>query len=270
MLPKIAVQKNHQSTRTRLIAQYLKETDYDFIFLQEAFTKYSYRHLVQEISEVYPFNTGSPFRRPLLPVNSGLVIFSKYPLKDTVIYPYYGMREADRFSSKGALVSIATLEDGTEVQLCNTHLQAQKHRGLIRARQLRKIQSMVLEQFKQKDKPLILAGDFNIGKYHDQEFEGMMAILNQFDVRTMEAQGELRYTTDYETNDMKQRYSEPDSLNDFIDYIFAFSSDQSPLKFNHLKVINIKGSYDLFSQPDWQEKTYSLSDHHAVEAIINI
>lgn len=257
-----------QTQRTKPIAEYLAKTDYDFIMLQEVFTRHSYREITKALKEKYPYNTGRPFRKWYRITNSGLVIYSKYPLEDTKIYLYYGMAHADRFSSKGFLITTATLPDGKKVQLGTTHLQARtgdKYEA-IRSKQLRKIEKWILGKEKNPDYPFLVAGDFNIDWYESGQSTELIERLSTLPLEFIVPEGELIYSSDYSNNDLIQ-YLKPDRrAQKFIDYIFAYPSKFGSVKMQEIKILDIEGTYVLRKKPG----QHNLSDHHAVEATISV
>ena len=267
MLPTWA-KKVKQNERLGPIAEHLAQTDYDFIMLQEVFTKKSFREISKALEENYPYNTGKPFRKWYRITNSGLVIFSKYPLDNTKIYLYYCMAHADRFSSKGFLISTATLPDGSKIQVGTTHLQARTGEKYekIRSRQLRKIEKEILGKEKNPSYPFIVGGDFNIDWYQSNQADEFLSRMSALPIEFAVPKGELIYSSDYANNDLIQYLKPERTSQKFIDYIFAYPGENLGTSIKEIKVLDIEGTYVLRKRPG----KHNLSDHHAVEAIISI
>lgn len=266
LLPKIA-KRTSQTARVKLIAQYLKNSpeDFDIITLQEVFTKDGYHILTQELADKYPYHTGSPIRKWYKPVNSGLLILSKFPIKETSFYVYSGMAHADRFSSKGVLATTIEIEEGMYVQVANTHLQAQdgKKYEKLRLSEYKYIKEAVIDNFKIDELPLILTGDYNINTFSSKEFDPFLEYM-QFEAPKIS--GDLRYTINSDTNNLVETSPKEPVIHQILDYIFLVPGAYSE---------QIQKSYILHPKGDYSYhgsflKDASLSDHLPMISIINI
>lgn len=267
MLPKIA-KKTFQNTRAKLIANHDTMKESDIIMFQEVFTKKSFKIISEELLKTHPYHTGKPFRSFFKPINSGLVIFSKYPLSDIRFKLYKGMAHADFFSSKGVLMATATLPDNQKVRLATTHLQAQSGEKYtrIRSRQLEVIRKSLFEGYANDDLPLIFGGDFNIS-HHSPLHEYFWDFMDFHGAEYLKPQGKLIWSAEYATNDMLKCLSDNTDKQKWIDFVFLHPK-KSNLKMIDFQIHNFTGSYDLYETGEKSE--YSLSDHHAAEATISL
>lgn len=266
LLPKIA-KSTSQDERAKLMAEYLltSEEDFDIITLQEVFTGNGYETFTKLLKEKYPYHTGSPVRKWYKPVNSGLLILSKYPIREQSFYMFSGMAHADQFSSKGALAITVELEKDLFVHVATTHLQAQQGQKyeLIRESEYKYIKDEVINNFKLDELPLILTGDFNIDSYHPKEFEPFIEHM-QFELPNLT--GEELFTVNSLTNNLVEIEPEQSAVKEVLDYIFLIPGIYSE-QIQRSYIIHPKGDYNY---KDLSLKNASLSDHLPVISVINI
>lgn len=266
LLPKIA-KNTAQDERVQLIADYLLNSseDFDIITLQEVFTKNGYKTLVETLKDKYPYHTGSPIRKWFKPVNSGLLILSKYPIKETSFYMYSGMAHADRFSSKGVLATTIEIQEGYYAQVATTHLQAQSGAKYerIRETEYKYIKKEVIEGFKVSSMPMILTGDFNIDKHYPSEYE---KFINFMGLETPSFSSDEQFTVNSKTNTLVEPSKDRPLIQEVLDYTFLLEGEYNE---------QILDSYILRPKGDYiyQDQTItagSLSDHFPVITIIKL
>lgn len=161
MLPK-PIKQSLQKTRTRVIPEQLKKTDYDLILLQEAFMGSFRKAVSRELMASHPhtYYLKNPYHAPTI-FGSGLYVLSKFPMKILGHAYFNNCAAADCFASKGAALMEITLPDDQKIHVMNTHLQATKINGSIRMKQLGQIHSL-LARHGRSGVPQFLIGDLNI------------------------------------------------------------------------------------------------------------
>lgn len=172
MLPK-PLKFSLQKTRTRVISEQLKNSDYDLIFMQEAFTE-SFRKAVRrglKASHPHTYYLKNAHHGPTV-FGSGLYVLSKFPLKILGRAYFNNCAAADCFASKGAALMEMTLPDGQKVHVMNTHMQATKINGSIRMKQLGQIHAL-LARHGRSGVPQFLIGDLNIDDNDPQFLLGL-------------------------------------------------------------------------------------------------
>jgi endonuclease/exonuclease/phosphatase family metal-dependent hydrolase len=95
---------------------------------------------------------------------SGLGLWVRGELVSPTLHPFSGPATSwDKLARKGALVSRVTLSRGFEVDVITTHLQAgyEPAAAVARTAQLEQLGRLIAE-VSSPDRPLIVAGDFNI------------------------------------------------------------------------------------------------------------
>jgi endonuclease/exonuclease/phosphatase family metal-dependent hydrolase len=167
----------NRTARIKKVAEYLASSNADIICIQESWDK-SNRPMIYEIMTKAGYEYNSAREVPLLVGNSGLLTFSRYPIKKKKFTQFSRLSSAfvEIFTAKGILETVIETPVG-EVTVYNLHLHmpswflGQK----IRLRQLKK----ALEVLAEHDKPAILAGDFNEDKLWEQkEFTTILSAAN--------------------------------------------------------------------------------------------
>lgn len=267
------LKKSYHDERLPSLVEALKSSDQDIIMLQEVFTRKAYKKLYKALKPLGYYSTGKPFRSIYKPFNSGLIIFSKYPLTDIEIMLFDELAADDKFSSKGVLFAKANLPSGEVIQLATTHFQA-KHSK--KYQDIRKTHiTQITQSFKKhipSNIPVIFGGDFNIGEHILAERDNLMASFKKLGLSSIKPKGRLRYTSDCIGNSLK-RYLRPDcDSRKQVDYIFFRTSISSGVKkmfkdtIGDLLVFDYVGDY----MTDDGMKKLSLSDHLCVEAKISL
>jgi hypothetical protein len=125
----IKISKNNGHRAQLIRNEILKFNNVDVIMLQEAFnTTIVEREIFNHIKHIYPYKYIDQ-RTPafIFGVNSGLVIFSKYPIIDKTIYTYKMWTGDELFAKKsimGVKIEIPLQNTLHTAYVFNTHLQA--------------------------------------------------------------------------------------------------------------------------------------------------
>ena len=101
------------AVRSKYIAEYLRDADFDIVIFQEAFTSKS-RGIIREIlRDSFPYEIGPANEKTFgLRLNSGLWIISKVPLKFISEIQFSYSSGFDMFSRKGAIM-VEGIHNGT-------------------------------------------------------------------------------------------------------------------------------------------------------------
>ncbi|KAJ3255797.1 hypothetical protein HK103_006055 [Boothiomyces macroporosus] len=187
-------------------------SNYDIICLQECFGVLSHRQqtlLDHAKEEGFQYSVVSPSNYSNLQIDCGLVILSKFPFVETVFKCYGNGCHSDRYAAKGVLGACVEI-NSEKVWVFTTHTQASYQLWpelsdpavMARTAQLRMLQEYI-KSFK-ADK-LLLAGDFNVNSFneneelgeHAKEYIQMMDILKPLGVTdtVLELKGKHIHTT---------------------------------------------------------------------------
>ncbi len=236
--------------RARLIPEKIINDSIDIVVFQEAFDIRARRILKRRLKDTYAYKAGPANRiLPFIFTNSGIVIYSKFPIVEKWQFPYKWKEKegADKFARKGCLMVEVVLPNGQHIQVLGTHLQAGGP-PQIKHSQYKQLRNFI-DKHRKENVPQLLCGDFNTRKNDDVNYKTMMATIDADDG---DISGELCCTSDGLLNDMKSH--KPDDRK-VIDYIFY--------RANGVPAESIKREVVQYQQR-WHKKYKDLSDHNGV------
>ncbi|NXE92540.1 NSMA phosphodiesterase, partial [Menura novaehollandiae] len=153
--------------RVRLIGDMLRREDFDLVLLQEVWSEQDYSDLMEKLAGCYPFS--HYFRSGV--IGSGLCVFSKFPILDTLLYQYslngypYMLQHGDWFCGKSVGLVIIKIS-GIIFNVYVTHLHAEYCRKKDTYLPHRLVQAWELAQFIQHTSKaadvVLLGGDLNM------------------------------------------------------------------------------------------------------------
>lgn len=246
-----------QKKRIPLIIENLIANSNDIVILQEAFDQDIVDKLINSLKKIYPYHERLIKKEKFYQVlPSGVLVFSKFPLKILDEVVYNECNHVDCFAAKGFLLLEVTLESNHKIQLGCTHLQSRtelKHQTT-RYSQLLQIKKSI-DKFHSSDIPLILAGDFNI-EFDSPEFPKLKEMLAINQVITDKG---LSVTT-APVNTCYNTPGTSDEAPKWIDYIFLLKKN-AKINLTNIKVRNFLGFIE--------NKYCTLSDHFAVQGTVH-
>ena len=250
MLPWL-VKPSMQERRTDAILEQLKNTNYDLIFFQEAFTNQFRDTLTKNLNQTYPHSFYLDKDNKFFSfLGSGLFVLSRHPFKVLDQVYFKDCASFDCFSSKGSLLIEVSYPGNKVYQFAVTHLQAGQQKSAIRMTQLAQIKES-LTRHKGHSLAQFLVGDLNIDAA-SEDFLNALVLLNMKNANLVGAvkTTNARINDCYSTGEKKM----------WIDHILINNSAivQNP----EMQVVD-------FSFKD-NEKTCPSSDHHALEANFNM
>jgi sphingomyelin phosphodiesterase len=268
MLPKI-VRRTGQNERALLIAQKLKESDYDLIVFQEAFDETARTILWNEIKSAFPY------QQDVLNMNSsgftitngGVWIISKYPTVLKREIKFKERKGVDMFARKGALL-VEVTKEGHKYQVVGTHLQAEDSERLaeIRGVQYQQIIDELLKPYRDDNIPQIICGDFNVSRKDLKQYNKMIESFSPDSIWNCNGNigencpvvGTDVFTWNGQENDLVT-----DGEQTTYDYILVRKNN---FNFKGIKR-NVKNFVSSWSSRKWKNKK-NLSDHYAVEIVL--
>lgn len=182
----VALDLNKVNSRIAYLATQPDVKNNDVIVFEEAWDRNTKKTLKEKLHDNYPYALDPiPNKTHGKPLNSGLLVLSKYPINATsfVNYQdYQSLVDADALTNKGVLC----FKINKKVQYYNiiaTHTQAQDDSNAIKVRQqefsLIKDKIIASTQINiPKDEPLVLMGDLNTDYYKPKQFNVMKQVLN--------------------------------------------------------------------------------------------
>jgi endonuclease/exonuclease/phosphatase family metal-dependent hydrolase len=239
--------------RAKLIAEYLKNNDYDIVVFQEAFHPKARRIIRRILGELYEYEIGpaNKWVKTSYRTNSGLWILSKIPLINIGEIEFKRSSGFDRFSRKGALM-VEGIKNGVTFQIVNTHLNAGSDQT-IRDSQYQEVYCHLIEPNRTAGVPQILCGDFNTNKSDKENYPKMIEMLSVPDYDIL---GTCLFSCNGLKNDLTDyNYNQQD----LIDYIFVNLNGQIVKKIER-KIHEVTEK--------WSIRHKDLSDHYPVTALI--
>jgi endonuclease/exonuclease/phosphatase family metal-dependent hydrolase len=252
MLPGVITNLNGR--RAEAIGKLLAASDYDIVVFQEAFCPLARMKLRRLLATRFPYQAG-PANRKLFSVktNSGLWIFSAYPILSHQSIIFKNRQGMDALSRKGALL-VEIDVNGRRVQIAATHLQNSGNAWLRHA-QCVEFYERLLKPTEKEGTPQIICGDFNISK--NSSLASYHFMLTTLDASDGDLTGDNKFTYDRLRNDL---HVEKGTGRDLIDYILVRENgawiDHS---IRQIKAIKNR----------WHIRHEDLSDHYALEAEIH-
>ncbi|MBY0433750.1 MAG: sphingomyelin phosphodiesterase [Cyclobacteriaceae bacterium] len=238
--------------RAEAIGQLLATSDYDVIVFQEAFHHRACKIIRQALSKTFPYEAGPANQKLVsLKTNSGIWIFSRYPITAAHSITFQTRHGIDAMSRKGALMVEINIHN-FPIQIVGTHLQNAGDESL-RQRQCAELYDLLLKRYERPGVPQIVCGDFNI-KRQTAHYAGM---LQQLDADDGALTGEIQYSYDRLHNDLQV---EKGMHSDLIDYILV-RHNQSQVNCHEKKIKPLRKHWDATHQ--------DLSDHYSLEAEIH-
>ena len=233
--------RDEHDWRARHVAGRLR--GYDAVVLQEAFSNRHRMQIVEALTDEYPYRSRVLGVDKFLKYNGGVIILSRWPILSESQTEFTVCEGSDCLVSKG--VVYARLEKlGRIYHLFGLHLKAQIEFDGARLAQLPEVRKFVDLQNVPSDEPLLIAGDFNINFFSNEEDGEYAAAVSVLNVQSPESSSEATYAS--ESNSMIS-----DPVNERLDYVF-FSND-------HLKPSSAVSEVVYIRQGD-----KDLSDHHGV------
>jgi endonuclease/exonuclease/phosphatase family metal-dependent hydrolase len=250
MLPRGATFLHHHPViRARLIPTKLLAESPDVIVFEEAFDGAAIRAIKKRLKATYPYMAGQHNRRVVTYKRAGgVLIFSKYPLKELESIAYSQCKGADCLGHKGSIL-VEVEHPVQKFQLLGTHIQAGGNRDL-KTSQYQEAAALV-ERHTQPGIPQFIAGDFNTHK-DDTTLYNILVSTLKADDGTVD--NEAQALQGHAQNDMRDKPN-PKKKKGIIDYVFV--------KANGAHILS-QQRYTRQFQQQWSAKHKDLSDHFAV------
>lgn len=247
-----------QMKRAKAIAEQLRNADYDVIVFQEAFLKKARKVIWEELKNAYPNQIG-PGDKGFIKTSNGLWILSKFEFLKTDNIEFKDCKVGDCMAKKGAYI-IEIKKDGQLFQIVGTHLQAEEGEKCQKVRELQyqQIKTEFLDQNYQEGVPQLVIGDLNTDITDEKSYAKMLSSFGTEDGLVNSGTLCPASTWGAHENDMfkNKKYRVPQLL----DYILIRS--------NGMMIKSVERNLKIIRQL-WKKEKHDLSDHYAIEAIIN-
>jgi len=246
MLPRFIKREHHYPiTRAHILPKYIMQENPDIIVFQEAFDGKADRILRKALKEQYPYMLGPVNKKPGFKINGGVLICSKYPLKQLGTVQYSQCDDFDCWARKGVL--LVEVNDGKHTfQIAGTHMNGGGSVAL-KTSQYKEMGALVKE-FARPGVPQFCVGDYNTSNLDSSYYR---PLISNLDAEDGPVTGTLTCTNDHVGNDME----EPDREQDIIDYVLYRPNGVRPQKMTR--------TIKRYCQR-WSPTHQDLSDHYAL------
>ena len=240
--------KHHPLKRIKLISEQILSDSIDIVCFQELFDTKVNKRMKAELSKQFPYVVGPANEaRSIFRLSSGVIFFSRYPIRKLETVEFSDCQEEDCVARKGALLIEAEV-DGKKIQLLGTHMNAAGGED-VKIKQLVQIRTLI-EKHSKSGIPQLICGDFNIKKTNGKLYQMMLDFFKANDGPIL---GAFQHTFDPKNNDMCAKEKEEPQL---IDFIFFRSNETREAK---------ESSRELRCyRKDWSKKNKDLSNHFAL------
>jgi hypothetical protein len=188
--------------------------------------------------------------------NSGVWIFSKYPIGKQDFITYNKKKGSDIFARKGATYLELSVYD-KKIQIVGSHTQSLTKHISTRTTQFCQLKSEMMDKYFQDSVPQFIIGDLNCNYYDSDEYCKMIDLL---DVNHAVFSGE-KYSWNGLENDLANKFSE--HTLELLDYIFLRNQQQQ-----HAEIISTSILKPYSDSCICDKKFHNLSDHHPVLSTI--
>ncbi len=203
--------RKKQKDRAPRIIQYLNNSNFDIIILQELFDQSITKKFSQDLSINYPFIL-SPIKEGFtLKMTSGVMILSKYPY-ELIAHEIFNVSKKTDNTAQKACSLIKVDINGKKILLAGTHLDSRNKESRISQSKLTK--EKIINPFINDTIPMFLAGDFNVNK-NSVSYDSLVKL---FALETYPLNDDRPYTFD-EFNSWNEK-----GYKAWIDFIFYQNS----------------------------------------------
>lgn len=248
MLPRgLAFLKHHPIKRAKLIPRHLIADSVDVIVFEEAFDPKAMRIIKKAFKQDYPYVAGPANNWVSFKVNSGVMMFSRIPMRTLGQTRFSTCEKEDCMARKGGLL-VEVVKSGRVFQVLGTHLEAGGPREM-KISQYHQLRDLC-DKYCNDTVPVFLCGDFNTRKTDENLYPVMLKVL---DAEDGDLTGEIQCTSDHATCDMDLK---PDKSKKIIDYIL--------IRKNNAKEASSVTRWVKRLQQSWHKNHKDLSDHYSV------
>lgn len=233
--------RKKQKDRAPRIIQYLNNTNFDIIILQELFDQSITKKFCQDLSINYPFIL-SPIKEGFtIKMTSGVMILSRYPY-ELIAHEIFNISKKTDNSAQKACTLIKININGKKILLGGTHLDSRNEESRISQSKLTK--ERIITPFINDTVPMFLAGDFNVNK-SSTSYDSLSTL---FGLENYPLKDDRPFTFD-EFNSWNEK-----GYKAWIDFIF----------YQKTKKIEVLDQYILRPVMTYKKTKMDLSDHYQI------
>ena len=233
--------RKKQKERTPRIIQYLNNSNFDVVILQELFDQSISKKFYQDLSINYPYIL-SPIKEGFtVKMTSGVMILSKYPYELMAHEIFNVSKKTDNLAQKAcSLIKINI--NGKKILIGGTHLDSRNEESRLLQSKLTK--EKIIAPFINDTVPMFLAGDFNVNN-PSHSYDSLARLFN---LENYQLNDDRPYTFD-EFNSWNEK-----GYKSWIDFIF----------YQKTKKVEVVDQYILRPVMTYKKTKMDLSDHYQI------
>jgi endonuclease/exonuclease/phosphatase family metal-dependent hydrolase len=233
--------RKKQKERAPKIIQYLNNTNFDIIVLQELFDKSITKKFAADLSINYPYIL-SPIKEGFsMKMTSGVMILSKYPY-ELINHEIFNVSKKTDNAAQKACSLVKININGKKILLGGIHLDSKNKESRILQCEL--TSEKIIKPFINDTIPMFLVGDFNVNKT-SASYDSLSTL---FDLENYQLNDDRPYTFD-EFNSWNEK-----GYKAWIDFIFYQDSDK----------IEVLDQYIYRPVMIYKKTKMDLSDHYQI------
>ncbi|KAF9392378.1 hypothetical protein CPB97_002069 [Podila verticillata] len=266
-----------QNLRATRIAESDFIRDHDILVVEECFDDTPCDILRKGLLEQYPYQTPTVGQKSggtkpwsstsgslRIGVNGGVVVFSKWPIKEQHQYIFKNYCGVDGWSNKGFAQVILNYR-GTNLHVYGTHMQSDNkgcswgQAAQVRASNLELWRSYIDDTNVPANELIILAGDFNI----ERDTAEFNSFLTNFQVDQPVSYQGHPHTLDTDDNSIAHYNKGP---SEYLDYVLLDKKHRAGVKSLTQNALRVKTPSFQLGAGNYSD----FSDHYPVQALIEV
>ena len=233
--------RKKQKDRAPRIIQYLNNSNFDIVILQELFDQSISKKFSQDLSINYPYILSPVKEGFTVKMNSGVMILSRYPYELMAHEIFNVSKKTDNLAQKAcSLIKINI--NGKKILVGGTHLDSRNEESRLLQSKLTK--EKIITPFINDTVPMFLAGDFNV----NNPSNSYDSLARLFDLENYQLNDDRPYTFD-EFNSWNEK-----GYKSWIDFIF----------YQKTKKVEVVDQYILRPVMTYKKTKMDLSDHYQI------
>jgi endonuclease/exonuclease/phosphatase family metal-dependent hydrolase len=233
--------RKKQKERTPRIIQYLNNSNFDIVILQELFDQSISKKFCQDLSINYPYIL-SPIKEGFtVKMTSGVMILSKYPYELMAHEIFNVSKKTDNLAQKACSLIKINIK-GKKILIGGTHLDSRNEESRLLQSKLTK--EKIIAPFINDTVPMFLAGDFNVNN-PSHSYDSLARLFN---LENYQLNDDRPYTFD-EFNSWNEK-----GYKSWIDFIF----------YQKTKKVEVVDQYILRPVMTYKKTKMDLSDHYQI------
>ena len=251
------IYKSCQAERALLQSEFIIKQNPDIVILNETFIKSARNIFLNNLKQLYPYQSKIT-KNGFFKSNSGVWVFSKYPLTNQQFMKFKNRKGNDIFAKKGAVFVEATLPHSS-IQLIATHTQSDYKHRYTREKQFAQIKLKLADKYLKDSVPQFIIGDLNCNYYDSLSYHNMLHLLDVLPVNFLGN----KYSWDGKENDLAYTFYKTANIRETLDYILLRIENAANANILSATILNTKQDSCFCNR-----KFFNLSDHYPILSTI--